>query len=285
MKPDSTLPVIALILAASPFDGNVAVERMPAWLRDSLLTTSVLAAAAWWFGYFRHRLIPMMHVGSASAALAVYRAIAIFRAESVDLHRIGEAVFATRELVTVVLFAMAGYVLVSSLLRRSRWEALAALVPNFAAVVVSVWQQVPSDTFIVCLAAGWSWLIGTRIVTLRPNLLSQVMPVMFLIIATCVYDFGSELTWYARGHGLILILALLLVSHIWPWTCRRVLGLASGGAYLGFMFWRGARSQGSPLAATVLAGGFLLLMLGAFISWHKDRFLGLMQTSKGKDRG
>jgi len=180
-----------------------------------LLTTSILATAAWWFGYFRHRLGPMIHVGSASAALAVHRAIGLFGADDVSVDRVADGVFATREFITVALFATAAYLLLSSLLRRSRWEALVALAVNLAAVVMLLWQRVEADAFIICLVAGWSWLIGIRIVRLRPNLLRQLMPVIFLIVVTCVYDFEPALTWYARAHGLILTATLLFAGHVW----------------------------------------------------------------------
>jgi len=276
----SALPIIALILAASPFDKDVPVGKMPVWFRDPLLTTAMLATAAWWFGYFRHRLGPMIHVGSASALLAAYRVIGIFRADDVTVDRAVEGAFVTREFITVALFAMAGYLLLSSLLRRSRWEALAALTVNLVAVVTLVWQRVEVDAFIICLVAGWSWVIGTRVLTLRPNLVLQLMPVTFLIVVTSAYDFEPALIWYARAHGLALTATLLLVGHVWPVTCRRLVGLVCAAAYVAFLGWRGVSSQGSPLAASVLVGGFLLLASGAFISWHKERFLSLVQIAR-----
>lgn len=278
----SALPIIALILAARPFDANVPVERIPEWVGDPLFTTSLLATAAWWFGYYRHRFAPMIHVGSASMALAVYRAVGIFYSGSVDVEPVADAAMAVRDVMTVICFAAAGYLLISSLLRRSRVEALAALCFNVVAAVLLVWERVPADTFVICLTVGWSLVVATRVVTLRPRILLQVAPVAVLLAVSCVYDFDLTLTWYARAHGLGLIGVLLIVGSVWPLTSHRSIGWVSAVAYAGFFLWRCASGQGNELAATVVLGGFCLLAFGGLISWYKGR---LLEWMRGGDNG
>lgn len=67
------LPVAAIVLSGQGFHQNVPLDRLPTAFRDPLITTLLIAAVAWWYGFIRCRAVTLLHAASAAAALAVAR--------------------------------------------------------------------------------------------------------------------------------------------------------------------------------------------------------------------
>ncbi len=268
----SALPLGAILLATRPFDPNVPVDTLPLWLRDPMPLMSAIAAAAWWFGYLRHGYAAALHAGSTSLAWAAYRAVRLFSprvaAEDVDI-----APNVTPDVFAFALFAAAAYMAVSALIRRCRTEAFLSLLANLAAVALLSWQNGPAGWFVLLLAMGWTWLLGTHLLRPRPPVLLQVLPIAFLLVFTCGYDFSPALVWYARAHGLVLIGGLLLAGLVWPWTAYRWIAAAAAAAYVAFLLWRWVGLHSDPIAAGIVTGSFALLLAGTTVSWHKQRLL------------
>lgn len=281
----SVLPLVAILLATQPFDADVPVATLPFWLRDPMLPTSLIAAGAWWLGYLRHRAAPALHAGSASFALAAFRAISTFLSHDAGIANLGVGGIASRDVIAFAFFGAAGYFAVSAWIRRCRPEAFLALLANLAAVSLLAWQRVPADWAFILLAVGWSWLMGTHLALRRPSILLRVLPIGFLLMFTCAYDFSPALAWYARAHGLVLIGVLLCAGFLWRWTAYQWVACASGTAYAWFLLWRWAGDRGEPVAAAVITCSFAMLFVGAIVSWHKKRLLDWTCRSREDEAG
>ncbi|HEY3246248.1 MAG TPA: hypothetical protein VGM03_23130 [Phycisphaerae bacterium] len=266
------LPIGGLLLAAQPFDPDFPLRRLPAFLRDPLVPTAVLAAAALWFGALRHASSALLHAGSVALAIAVYRATPLLLPPGIHADPLPRTAL-SREQVVLLLAAVAGYLFFIARLRRAKPEAIAALCLQQAAMALYLWKRTPADILVTFLLAGWSTLVAIHIVTPRPRLLLTIWPVIFLVVTAWMHDFEPELQWIARAHTLGLIGVLLLASGVWPWRRYQAVASAVATANLVFFFARWIITGANPTAGLIVAGGFMLLMIGAYTSWQKRKWL------------
>jgi hypothetical protein len=274
----SLLPAVAVALANGQFDEHMPVRMLPRALRDPLLTTLLMAAVAWWFGYRRHHRPLLLHAGNAALAWAVYRGVVAFRPIGPPApHIITGPIEPTRDLIVLALYALTAYLVVIAWLRRSRVEGLAAVLVHQAALTLLVWGRTDADVMILILAAGWSWLIGLHLAVSRPSLRLAVWPVAVLITATWLYDFDNKLEWIARLHALGMVVVLLAVGLTWQWTRYHQLALCVGTAHDIWYSGRWILNGENPTAAAVVIGAFVLLTTGAVISWYKASLLEMIR--------
>ncbi|MHC4091741.1 MAG: hypothetical protein ACYSVY_15985 [Planctomycetota bacterium] len=267
------LPGAAILLTLRPFDAEVPVILLPKWLRDPMLSVLLVAGAAWWFGYSRHRAIALLHAGNASFGLAAFRAVNALIAESAAPIWPSAEAIAPRGVWIAALYMTAGYLVLAACLRRSRIEALLALAVHQAAVVLLVWESTPADNFIICLVAGWSVLVGLHLAVSRLSLVVRLVPIAFLAIAPWTCESASSVRWQAGVHAVAMILALFLVGQLWRWTRYRLVAILLVAIHITVVTERWAM-HGSHRTEVVLVGaGFALLACGALISWYKRRLL------------
>jgi hypothetical protein len=268
------LPVVAILLTLRPFEAEVPVVLLPWWLRDPMLIVSLAAGAAWLFGYFRHRFVALLHVGNAALCLGVYRMLR----RLTDLPVTQGSLIPAQDLWTVALYVAAAYLVVTACLRRSRREALLALVLHLAAVILLVWERIPADRFITGLAVGWSILIGLHLETKRPGLLFRLATIAFLAIGPWTRIMAPPLPWLAGVHTVAMILVLFLAGQLWRWTHYRLVAVVLVAGHALVFTERWVLHGAHLLAAVLVGGGFAVLIGGALISWHKERLLHFLRA-------
>lgn len=280
----ATLPGGAVLLATRPFDPEVPLMLLPRWLHDPMLSVLLIAAAAWWFGYVRHRITLLLHAGNVGLGAAAYRVLAGLAGDGAVAGPLPAGLATARDLWVVALYVVAGYLLVSAWLRRSRIEALGAVIVHHAAVTLLVLNRTPAGGFIISLLAGWSVLIGLHLATRRPRLWARLVPVAFLLIVPWTYDADPLLQWPARAHAASLIVALFIAGYLWRWTHYRPMAGALVAAQIVFVAGQWAAEGQHSAAVTVVGIGFLVLAGGALISWHKQNLLDRLSRPKDKER-
>ncbi|MBI4581984.1 MAG: hypothetical protein HY718_19960 [Planctomycetes bacterium] len=276
------LPAAAIVLAREPFDARLPVRMLPVFLRDPLLTTLVMAAAAWWFGYRRLRLGLLLHAGSAAMGWAILRAMKLHAGGSGAVQAVAAGPDATRNLIVAGLYLIAGYFLLMALIRRSRPEALTAVIVHQLALTMLVWDRTYADVLLVCLGAGWHWLVCLHLLG-RPSLTAGLLPIVFLLLVTWGYDVAPELCWHARSHAAAMLLVLVVVTVVRPASrygfITACTAIADGLFYAGR--WVGNREHAT--AAFVVIGAFVLLAAGAAISWRKRALLDRLGEERGRE--
>ncbi len=269
------LPVLGVALATAGFHENVPVAGLPLIVRDPLLMALLLAAAVWWYGCVRRGPVVLLHAGSAALALAAVRGLATPGDLPDDFRALVASVTAARDGAGVALYAVAAYLLAVAWLRRSRGEIVAALGAHWVAFALLVEGRIVADALSICLLGGWTWLVGLHVMIARPRWVATVWPIAFLVIVAAVFGVRSELRWYCVGHAVGMVAILVVVGWLWPWTRYRALGIVAGVALLTLGAGRSAMHGVHPKAAAAVLCAFLLLAVGAFVSWHKRRLLAL----------
>lgn len=273
------LPGMAIALAHARFDEHVPVRALPAFLRDPLLTTLILAGIAWWFAYRRLRCGVFLHAGSLAIAWAAYRAVMLFRPDVTPLAEL------PRDLITAALYAAVAYLLLLAWWRRSRIDLVVALVCHLAAFSSLVRGQTQVDSMLTLLLAGWTWLAGLHLGSRRPSLSLALWPVCLLIVVTWAYDFREATQWIARANAGAMIVVLAAVGLVWPMTRYRLIAAATAAANVGFHCMKWIMTGKNPVASFVVLAGFILLIAGAFIGWHKARLLTMCNRPESADPG
>lgn len=261
------LPAIAVLLAIRPFHEDVPAELLPRLLRDPAASILLLAAAVWGYGYVRHRATFLLHAASVALAWAIVR-------------QMPRQVVATFDwdayLVPVVGYVIATYLAVLAIWLRSRAEGAIAVATQYFSLVMLVWDKYRADDLILCLTGGWSLLALTFIAIPRPRAFWRIAPVLFLAVIPWLLDDAVEHERIVAMHSVVLIVVLLAIGQAWRWTgYRTVAGLIVMGEGIGACVRLSMRSEHSYAMILVL-GGFVLLAVGALISWHKRSLLDVV---------
>jgi hypothetical protein len=275
----ATLPAVAIALATEGFHDKVPVEALPAGLRDPLLTALLIGAAAWWYGYARGKSSLLLHVGTLALVAAMFRMIDTPAKLPVGLDALRSVVPISRDETAMMSYALAVYLLLVAWLRRCRGEVLAALGVHLLAFGLLVWDRTPADVMSTCLLGGWSWLISLHVVMVRPRWYASAVPIAALIVVTGAFGLQAELTWHAGAHAVAMVVVLMVVGSVWPWTRYRTLGAIAGATFLTLAMGRGVTHGSHPKAAVAVLCAFLLLAAGAALSWHKRKLLALTEPS------
>jgi hypothetical protein len=275
------LPAIAIGMSTGRFDEHMPLKLLPWFVRDPLLPVLALAAVAWWFGCVRHRSVIMMHAGSASLAMALWRVVRPEAPAASLAHSWTTTQVPLRDLATLILYGVAAYLCLCALLRRSRVEGVAAAGVHLAALTLLVWNRIHADVMVILLALSWTWLGVMHLAVRRPQpLLAACGPVALLLAITFAFDFNGELKWFARGHAAGMVVLLLAVGQIWQFTRYRRIGAGAGIAQVPFYIGRWAAGGPNPVASVAVVCAFVLLAAGAAVSWHKKTLLGMMRPGE-----
>jgi hypothetical protein len=278
------LPGAAIALARSGFDQHVPIRALPVFLQDPLLMILIPAGIAWWFSYRRLGHTVFLHAGSLAMAWAAYQALPLFRPDAttaVSAHMVSTGM--PRDLITLLLYAIVVYLLLLTWWRRSRLDALAALIVHQAAFVFLVLDRSDIDMLLILIVAGWSWLAGLHIAVRRPALSLALWPICLLVFTAWGHDFSEPAKWIARTHAVVMVAALVLAGMTWPWTRYRLAATGVAAADIAFYFVKWTMTGKNPAAAGVVLVSFVLLIAGAFIGWHKGRLLGLFRRPEPTD--
>jgi hypothetical protein len=268
-------PLVAIGLAADGFHPKVPIHVLPWVLRDPLLTTLSLAAAAWWFGAERGRYPQLLHLGSLALVAAAFRGIDLPAAPAIGFDGLVAIAPYSRHEAAIVGYALTAYLLAIAWLRRSRGEVLAALVIHAAAFTSVIWERTDADLMLAGLLGGWSWLAALHVISRRPDWRAVVWPVAGLVGITCVFGLDMELKWLAASHAAGMVLVLVAIGWLWPWTRYRTFGTIAAATFLTLAVVRSVAQGTHPKAAIAVLTAFLLLAAGTGLSWYKRRLLAL----------
>ncbi len=266
----TALPLIAVLLAFDEFDVSVPVDLLPRPLRSPLIPMLMLASAAWYHAFARHRLVSLFHAANAALAVAAFR----FAEGSACL-----ALLPSRVGYTVCLGAVAAYFLLLALVRRSRADALAGLFAAFGTLVQAVWNQTPADAFIVLIACGWTALVSLHIAVARPGMLWRIIPVAFLACVPWLSNEAMIERVFVGIHSVVLVGMLLIVGSFAPWTRYRSIAFGLSFIYMTAASTSWIVATPSPTATILTLAGFVMLVVGAAVSWNKDKLLASLPTS------
>ena len=272
------LPGVAILLGSQRFDAEVPVAMLPVWLRDPVMGILPAAAAAWWFGYSRHRTVALFHAGSAALLLTALREVGVLLGEPADSVLLGVGFAVPDEVWAAILYAATGYLVLGAWLRRSRVEAVVALLVHQMAVVVLVLGEMPGDRCIIYLVGGWSALAGVHLATRRPGVLVRLVPIALLAVAPWTRAAAPPAQWQAGIHAAAMILILFALGHFWRWTRYRLVAVLLLGGHLAVFVGRWSVDGDHLVAVGLVAGSFALLVGGALISWHKGRLLDSLRA-------
>jgi hypothetical protein len=278
----AALPAIAIALAREGFHPNVPVDDLPAALRDPLATALFIAAAVWWYGARRHRSAKLFHAGSFALALVAMRIFPLPDVPGTGGTMIIRPPFPVA--VAIGGHCLTVYLLLSAWVRRSRREALAALVANLFAIAMLALGRADADLMIVLFTVGGSWLAAIHLIAQRPSAFARILPVTLLVTTACYFEREDALCWTARVHVFAMMAALLAVGWVWPWSRYRTIAGLAGLAWLLFVTARGLASGPNAAPALAVALAFLLLTAAATISWHKRQLLALAGPFDGEER-
>lgn len=268
-----TLPLIGLYWSATGFDRDFPTEALPELLRSPLTTALVLASVVWWCGAWRFGGAVLFHAGSAAFALAILR-LTPSDLPAATVTPSG-ALFPLPLIVCLSVSALAVYLFATGLVRRSRMELSLALDVSVVAVAAGVLGRTPADELIVALAAGWTLLASMELLAPRLTWRVKVLPVLLLVMTSSAYETHEQLCWVARGHALAMCTILIAVGWWWPVSRYRTLGIAAAAVWVVAITVNATLRSTHAWAACAVAAAFLLLLLGAAVSWHKQRLLAL----------
>jgi len=262
------LPIIAIVLSLQPFDARVPVERLPVFVRDPRIGILAGAALAWWYGCVRLRLVVLLHAGNAACAMAAL--VAAQRYGVIQTH-----VSADATSVAFAFYAVTGYLLMVAAVRRSRVEAIVALLTHLLATANMLDGAGAQRSLFVFILAGWSALAAIHLAFRHPGLALRFIIIVMLTTIPWLLDsarlFQTEIALHSAG----LIAVLLLIGQIWRWTGYRAIAaiLIVGHAACYGGYWTLHSAQ--PTALLCVCAGFAMLVGGGLISWHKA---GLLQA-------
>jgi hypothetical protein len=277
------LPVAAIVLARGRFDEHMPISVLPIFLRDPLTSTLGLAAIAWWFGFWRLRDPRLLHTGSLAMAWACLRTVRMFGSPTVTMQVAPSDPEAMRNLIVIGLYLAAAYLIGMALVRRSRGEAVAAIIVHQIAWTLMLWDRTPADELLVCISAGWAWLACMHLLG-RPSMVAMAMPMLFLLVVTWANDFAPELCWHARSHAAAMTLVLVLAALVWSIGRYGLPAVCVGASHAMFYGGRWLGERENAAAAFVVIAAFAMLALGAAISWRKHAILAAVDRGP-VDRG
>jgi hypothetical protein len=270
------LPVLAMLLTHEGFDASFPVERLPGPMRNPLVPAIACAAGVWWYGYARHRLTLLLHGGCLAAAAALY--LSLSPVTIVPERMTWPPTFPLPLNVAWAAWGLTAYLLLIALIRRSRFDLVAALLVNACAIAAFALGRTTADGLVLLTTIGWTGLIAVQVASRRPPWAWQVVFVLILMSGSCVCEFDASWQWPARLHAVTSAAALAALGCGWaiPRFCYFA-GLAIG-VWLLAAGAHGLSAATNPAAAMAAGSAFLLLLAAAATSWHKRRLLALTRV-------
>ena len=274
---------LALLFTLESFDRAVPVRMLPPCLRDPMLTVALFTAAVWWLGYARHRALPLFHLGSAAFAVAIFRTVKLYSGTSPDVFARGGELSASQTTLAVGFLVLAGYLALTAWLRRSRVEAVLAVIANQIALTIFICDRAPTCGPIICLTGAWSLLLALHLGLRRPSLTLRLLPFALILAIPLLYDSTHTLRWPLRVHTGYAIVLLFIVGQYYRWTHYRLLAgvlLLTQAVFFGTR-WALHHQHGTAIA--IIATSFAALSIGTLMSWHKRRLLELLRPEEPQD--
>ena len=267
------VPALGVVLAREGFHVKAPVADWPVFWRDPLLSATLLAVIAWWYGALRRGPIWLFHLGTAGVVLAFHRALSI-APWSMDAYGLQYAIrHISRDYLGFLCLGGTVYFLVVAWWRRSRWELLAALATNWICIALLTSRQIAADQMLIELSFGWTCLAAVHLAVRRASFGVRLLPLLLLALVNCAYLMKPDLRWIAAGHAGGMALLLFVIGLLWPWTRYRAVAVVYAS---GLMILGGgqllARSEHAKAFAAILSA-FGLLGLGMCVSWRKSLWL------------
>lgn len=265
------LPLLALLGSAARFDHAVPVDDLPWWLRKPLLSSLALAAMVWWFGAWRLRSATLFHLGSAALAAVVW--YVDWRMAGTTAPRATALTLPALQKAAALAFGAAtAYLLLVGLVRRARVDIAMALVTLQFAVVCAALRR-PDAMFIIGTVALWSALGALHLHRLHPRIGGVLVVAGALVVLSWTWDARVDTALFARLSTAALAAVFLLVGLLHRFGNYRLIGAGVVGANVLYFGGRAVAAGPHAAATLVVVGGFLLLVLGASVSWHKRTLL------------
>lgn len=267
----AALPVAGIALGFDSYDMNVPLELLSSAVHEPLPMIAALASMAWWYAFYRHRMMLLCHAGSAAFMLALSglgdgEFVREFSPGTADA-----AIWPAQQHAAVVLTLSAAYLVVVAWWRRSRREAVVAMAAALAALAMWTWERTASDKFIITCAAAWCALGILHLASRRSALWVRLMPIVILAAAPWMGPTAAPARWQAAVHAGVLILALLAVGQCRRWTRYRSVAALLVAAHSAAAGHHYSMQTVRPSALMLIGGGFATLAVGALVSWHKAR--------------
>ncbi len=272
------LPGVAILLTVLPAGRHVPMYLLPVWLRDPTLAVSVVAAVVWWIGFLKHRHALFLHAGSAACAVALLCAVSMTGVPDVAHEAIREGRLHSQTAAAIALYLAGGYFAATACWFRSRNGAMVAIGIQFIATTTWLLGRSSADTFVMGLSAGWGLIAVYYIAVRRPGVALMIFAFALLTLATWGHDFNEDLAWYARSNAVVMVAAIYVIARVERQPRPWIHGAIAAAAHLLFYGGRLIGASSSPPALIVVCGSFLLLVIGALISWHKMPLLGQRST-------
>lgn len=273
----AALPLVAIGLTLDRFHPSFPRQALPRFLRDPAIATLLLAAIVWWIGYHRARVGILLHIANTACAAGLWR-LAHLPGSTVTIggeFRPDRAL----DLLTLALYTAALYLAAIAWLRRSRVEALVAIFLHQVALTLLVRDMGELGWFIILACGGWHWLIALHILSWWPRCRATLVPVCFLVIVSWSYEF-SDVSNPARINAALIVIAAFAAGWRWPWTRYRSVSAGTAAAHGAFYSARLLAEITAPVQATCILLSFVLLAIGAAVSWHKSRLTPVLQMEK-----
>lgn len=252
--------VLALFLSLWPMSSRIPISLFPAGLRAPILPVSLFSAVVCYYGFLKMRRSLVLHTGTLS--LAAFLFVVSNPASFTPTGPIG---LPNRISLWILLYFSASYLLMFAWIRRSRMEAIVALILHALGLTLLLWHGDGRVIWFQHLVWGCSLLGVAHLTESRQPLIVRLIPVSILLCAA----------WTARHSwvGSCILVCLILLLIVWGcwqrWTQYHWVG-ATIGLSAGLL----AISR-SPLAGAHLAviTSFGLLGLGGLISLRKRQWL------------
>lgn len=276
------LPVIAFIGSTQGFDPEVPTNDLPAWLRNPMNSTLALAAVVWWLAAWRLKSMMLFHLGSLALVGAIWQ---ISRLIAVDplLNSVPPSdVLPTQPIsqqnISLAFFGVIAYLLMVALARRSLVHVTLALITLQPAAAWAAFGR-PDAPFIIASVGLWSVLIGLHLQSDQRRWGGVLITVYLLAALNWYIDFHADTAFMARLSSAALVAMLLVIGYRHPASYYRMMAAGLFAANVLFFSGRIIASGPYPLATLVAAGSFVLLTLGACVSWHKQTLLNMARRS------
>lgn len=267
------LPVVGVVVSFSRFDMAFPIGDLPRVLRDPLFVSLALAAGAWLCGFARHRYAVLLH---AAALAAIYAGERLYFSGVLrgDVNWVGPSLESSTAVERGVMVLTAAWYFGGLAVRyRARGAVAWMLVLHQFGVTSLVTANTRAAEFALLVTWAWTALLVIHLAFDQPRLLLRLMPIALLAVVTAEYADRADVQFYARAHGVFLLLALTVAGWLMPWTHYRSVAVAL--ATLAFapavVRWLDRTRHGPALA--MAAAGFALLAAGTAISWWKQALL------------
>ncbi len=269
------LPVLGIVLSIDQFSQSVSFDDALLVYVDPLFVALLLAGIVWWRG---HVLLGWESLRHAAAIALLWTAT---RGAFLDLGRRNFSFEPLDGLLQngqqgIALLVAAWYLFATAWFRRSRALCAVGLVLHQIVIVKLLPELTRESDFLCTATTGWTGLLFLHVAVRRISLAWRLVPISFLVVAGWAFAAESNSpteVYMAKIHCVAIIGVLMFAGFAMRWTHYRsvatVIGVVSTIPHV--VDWIRHHPHGN--AIIVITFGFLLLAIGAIISWNKKTIL------------